>query len=45
MPIGGYKVVGDSVRIQPYRNHSALADLPTRYSLAELGAKMPPNPS
>ena len=39
VPIGGYKLVGDSVLVQPYRNHSALADLPTRYSLAELGGK------
>ncbi|MGY2133000.1 ABC transporter permease [Hymenobacter sp. HD11105] len=42
VPIGGYEVVGDSVLIQPYRNHSALADLPTRYSLAELGGKNAP---
>ncbi|SMB93187.1 binding-protein-dependent transport systems inner membrane component [Hymenobacter roseosalivarius DSM 11622] len=42
VPIGGYEVVGDSILIQPYRNHSALADLPTRYSLAELGGKNAP---
>lgn len=42
LPIGSYKVVGDSVLIQPYRNHSALAELPTRYSLAELGGKNAP---
>ncbi|QIL77614.1 ABC transporter permease [Hymenobacter sp. HDW8] len=42
VPIGDYKVVGDSVLIQPYRNHSALADLPTRYSLAELVGKNAP---
>ncbi|WP_261990345.1 ABC transporter permease [Hymenobacter sp. BT188] len=42
VPIGSYKVVGDSVLVQPYRNHSALADLPTRYSLSELGGKNAP---
>jgi peptide/nickel transport system permease protein len=42
VPIGGYEVVGEAVLIQPYRNHSALADLPTRYSLAELGGKNAP---
>ncbi|TGE18341.1 ABC transporter permease [Hymenobacter elongatus] len=38
-PIGGYQLVGDSVRILPYRNHSALAELPRRYALAAVAGQ------
>ncbi len=39
VPIGGYRFQGDSVFIAPYQNHSALADAPRRYSLAELAGQ------
>ena len=39
VPIGGCRFRGDSVFIDPYRNHSALADAPRRYSLAELAGR------
>ncbi|WP_345070519.1 ABC transporter permease [Hymenobacter fastidiosus] len=38
-PIGSYRIVGDSVLIEPYQNHSALAELPKRYSLAEVAGR------
>ncbi|WP_167856310.1 ABC transporter permease [Hymenobacter metallicola] len=41
-PIGGYRIVGDSVLILPYRNHSALADQPRRYSLAQVAGQTGP---
>jgi peptide/nickel transport system permease protein len=39
VPIGGYRFRGDSVFIEPYKNHSALADQPRRYSLAEVAGR------
>ena len=36
VPIGSYRIVGDSLFTTPYQNHSALADQPRRYSLAQL---------
>ncbi|TGE25005.1 ABC transporter permease [Hymenobacter aquaticus] len=41
-PIGGYQLAGDSVLIRPYRNHSALADAPQRYSLAQVAGHAGP---
>ncbi|UOQ70150.1 ABC transporter permease [Hymenobacter cellulosilyticus] len=38
-PIGGYRIQGDSVLIQPYQNHSSLADAPQRYSLAQVAGQ------
>ncbi len=35
-PIENYRFEGDSLFTQPYRNHSALADQPRRYSLTQL---------
>jgi peptide/nickel transport system permease protein len=35
-PIESYRFEGDSLFTQPYRNHSALADQPRRYSLTQL---------
>lgn len=35
-PIESHRFEGDSLFTQPYRNHSALADQPRRYSLAQL---------
>ncbi|WP_303311033.1 ABC transporter permease [Hymenobacter sp. BT730] len=35
-PIGSYRIVGDSLITEPYRNHSALADKSRRYSLAQI---------
>ncbi|WP_230471248.1 ABC transporter permease [Hymenobacter jejuensis] len=39
VPVSGYRIVGDSVVIEPYRNHSALPDQPRRYALAALTGK------
>jgi peptide/nickel transport system permease protein len=36
VPIDSYRFRGDSVFIEPYKNHSALADDARRYSLAEV---------
>jgi peptide/nickel transport system permease protein len=38
-PIGSYQIAKDSVLIAPYRNHSALAEQPRRYSLAAVAAQ------
>jgi len=38
-PIGGYRLVGDSVLVEPYKNHSALAEKPRRYSLAAVAGR------
>jgi peptide/nickel transport system permease protein len=38
-PISGYRFVGDSVRIEPYLNHSALAEQPKTYALAEVAGQ------
>ncbi|MBD2715197.1 ABC transporter permease [Microvirga sp. STR05] len=42
VPIGGYRIQGDSVFIAPYKNHSALADAPRRYSLAQVAGQSGP---
>ncbi|HEX8425508.1 ABC transporter permease [Hymenobacter sp.] len=42
VPIGSYRFEGDSLFAQPYRNHSALADQPRRYSLARLAGRTGP---
>ncbi|WP_084549134.1 ABC transporter permease [Hymenobacter psychrotolerans] len=39
LPIGSYRIQGDSVFIAPYQNHSALADAPRRYSLAQVAGQ------
>ncbi|GGF12111.1 ABC transporter permease [Hymenobacter cavernae] len=39
VPISSYQIVGDSVRVAPYQNHSALADQAQRYSLAQVAGR------
>ncbi|GAA3929360.1 ABC transporter permease [Hymenobacter algoricola] len=41
-PIGSYRFVGDSVRIEPYQNHSALAELPQTLALAAVAGHAGP---
>ncbi|MBC8084247.1 MAG: ABC transporter permease [Hymenobacter sp.] len=40
VPIAGYRVVGDSLFTEPYRNHSALPDQPRRYALTQLAGSV-----
>ncbi|SHJ29882.1 peptide/nickel transport system permease protein [Hymenobacter daecheongensis DSM 21074] len=42
VPIGGYRIIGDSVRIEPYQNHSALAERPKTYALADVAGRTGP---
>nr|WP_262908633.1 ABC transporter permease [Hymenobacter translucens] len=39
IPISSYRIEGDSVLVEPYQNHSALADVPRRFSLTQLAGQ------
>lgn len=42
LPIDSYEIVGDSLRVVPYRNHSALADRPQHYALTTVAGRSGP---